>query len=594
MKKKNNLLNHSSRYTLNYITGLNLYAIVYFCSQILVCICTLIVVVSQVMNTPHLTDCCGHHYCQSCLSHWLDKASTHLCPFCRDTHFNHIQDKQLQRKINELIVLCSNSPHGCKWKGPLIDLEHHLNNNSRKGCDYELVNCPQKCGQLFERKDVAIHITNDCKFREVCCEHCGITTTHLLLDNHFITCEQLPIPCPKNCHMLVKRCNIDYHMQNDCPKEKIPCLFHDCGCNILIRRDDYEDHVEQCKDKYIVKAHEKVLSEVQSIRDEIFMVKAENSLLRSKIISLQEGLEISYKNAQFLKHQNSQLKSVLIDELGFLHASIKPCEILSVDCIRTQLRKQVIHLNPGECATFRFSNYSMHKNSGQVWYSPKFYITHGYAFCLAVHLNGVGAGRGTHVSIYLHQTIGEFDSVISWPFSFQEELEIKLMSQQELMKESRVSTLFKSGNNSPSSSHRLYAGISMTRGQSSSLMSETDQSKTPVQEQIHSSTTRSQITRSPIMHRKVVSEVKKNVNVIECQVMSISRVLNCPAKTLSQAVAKLELFCLQKTVDASVFLNSIVFQCKFGLCNDHLVSPTELADIEWEKWMAVHKSNSTS
>ena len=35
---------------------------------------------------------------------------------------------------------------------------------------------------------------------------------------------------------------------------------------------------------------------------------------------------------------------------------------------------------------------------------------------LAVHLNGVGAGKGTHVSIFLHQMVGEMDDELQWPF----------------------------------------------------------------------------------------------------------------------------------------------------------------------------------
>jgi len=54
------------------------------------------------------------------------------------------------------------------------------------------------------------------------------------------------------------------------------------------------------------------------------------------------------------------------------------------------------------------TSFSEYKESGKVWYTPPFYLPHRYKVCLAVHLNGVGAGKGMYVSIYLHQVAGEY------------------------------------------------------------------------------------------------------------------------------------------------------------------------------------------
>ena len=50
-------------------------------------------------------------------------------------------------------------------------------------------------------------------------------------------------------------------------------------------------------------------------------------------------------------------------------------------------------------------------------YSPPFYTSaHGYRLCLRAYLYGDGAGKGTHVSVFLVIMRSEFDDVLLWPF----------------------------------------------------------------------------------------------------------------------------------------------------------------------------------
>ena len=50
-------------------------------------------------------------------------------------------------------------------------------------------------------------------------------------------------------------------------------------------------------------------------------------------------------------------------------------------------------------------------------YSPPFYTSaHGYRLCLRAYLYGDGAGKGTHVSVFLVIMRSEYDDVLLWPF----------------------------------------------------------------------------------------------------------------------------------------------------------------------------------
>ena len=60
-----------------------------------------------VLRDPHLTGCCGHHYCQSCVQR-LKRDKT-PCPLCKEADFHTFLDKFILRKINELKVRLKHS-----------------------------------------------------------------------------------------------------------------------------------------------------------------------------------------------------------------------------------------------------------------------------------------------------------------------------------------------------------------------------------------------------------------------------------------------------------------------------------------------------
>ena len=50
-------------------------------------------------------------------------------------------------------------------------------------------------------------------------------------------------------------------------------------------------------------------------------------------------------------------------------------------------------------------------------YSPPFYTSpHGYRMCVRVYLNGDGAGKGTHISVFFILMPSEYDNLLTWPF----------------------------------------------------------------------------------------------------------------------------------------------------------------------------------
>ena len=62
-----------------------------------ICLCLL--------NDPHLTTCCGHHFCKDCI--FKVAQANKSCPMCKMKGFVAVVDKHVQRKIRALTVRCS-------------------------------------------------------------------------------------------------------------------------------------------------------------------------------------------------------------------------------------------------------------------------------------------------------------------------------------------------------------------------------------------------------------------------------------------------------------------------------------------------------
>jgi len=60
--------------------------------------------------------------------------------------------------------------------------------------------------------------------------------------------------------------------------------------------------------------------------------------------------------------------------------------------------------------TFTMQNVREFQKNREEWYSQPFYTRpRGYKMCLGVYANGIGMGKGTHLSVCLHRMWGEFD-----------------------------------------------------------------------------------------------------------------------------------------------------------------------------------------
>ena len=78
-----------------------------------------------VLGDPYQAKCCGTNFCHSCQQ--LIQADQSPCPICREENFQVFPNKELKHSIRQIHVWCTHREDGCKWRGELRELEHHLN-----------------------------------------------------------------------------------------------------------------------------------------------------------------------------------------------------------------------------------------------------------------------------------------------------------------------------------------------------------------------------------------------------------------------------------------------------------------------------------
>ena len=177
----------------------------------------------NVLREPMLADCCGQHYCKSCLQQCNRSSYTRRCPHCHRENYQSILDQSMQREINQLKIYCVNrSSKSCWWRDELSKLPRHLNTFCPQRENVEsLEKCPSGCGKMIKTGEIEVH-------REKCPSGCGkmIKTGEIEVHRE---------KCPSGCGKMIKTGEIEVH------REKCPS-----GCGKMIKTGEIEVHREKC------------------------------------------------------------------------------------------------------------------------------------------------------------------------------------------------------------------------------------------------------------------------------------------------------------------------------------------------------------
>lgn len=235
---------------------------------------------SQVLRKPTLTECCGSHFCEDCIT------DLYQCPGCNEMEFNSILDKRRWGKILELDVQCPLHNRGCMWTGELGVRGTHLD-PFNGDCEYTDVDCTYECGENLERNELAEHLEIFCPKRPSTCQYCKQTGEHeTITGDHKNKCLEYPVQCPNSCGIeYVKQSNFQQHLL-ECPDQVTECDFSYAGCNVQILRKDLTRHLEEDLHKHF------------SLQTEFFVKELEkkDELLRQVAKKRDEQMEQIFKD----------------------------------------------------------------------------------------------------------------------------------------------------------------------------------------------------------------------------------------------------------------------------------------------------------
>lgn len=344
-----------------------------------------------VTRDPSLTDCCGQHFCQSCIGRIVNDGNP--CSFCKAQSFVVVLDKKQRRKVYALKVACMMKKRGCGWTGELGELNLHLDVNTGS-CLYIDVRCTNSCGETLKKCHLDKHLLEMCPKREFSCEYCGFKATYEDVHNkHEPICVNYPLPCPNACEVSpVERGKLEQHL-TECSLQLVECQYAAAGCMYKVQRKDLASHLEQNLQQHLAMVSIFSFNTVEVLHKEMQSRLDEKE---TKIERVQAKLKKTEGTVAQLQRQLAEKEK----KIGILETQVKKLQKISP--IFPPL-------------TFIVSNFSEYKDKDTCIRAdgPTFY-THLEGCKLWVRICFGHSGR-RRMDVELWHVPGAYDGVLHWP-----------------------------------------------------------------------------------------------------------------------------------------------------------------------------------
>ena len=167
-----------------------------------------------------------------------------VCELCSAQGDKPLPMVKFRKKISELRTKCPLERRGCCWKGTIAEIETHLDL-----CLEFVMYCTNKCNVVMKRSDLMNHCKRECQNREVNCKHCNVKMKFKMLKIHYITCKELPLLCPIGCKRTIIRKEVELHVNDECPNTLLNC---EKECGRTIKRSEMQNHYKnECQNRKI-------------------------------------------------------------------------------------------------------------------------------------------------------------------------------------------------------------------------------------------------------------------------------------------------------------------------------------------------------
>ena len=406
---------------------------------------------------PHLTKCCGHVFCKSCLDAMKEAQSivNNICPVCRNEDFVTFPNKQVERDIKSLHVYCINKGKGCKWQGEVNCIENHLTKDG--GCKYGEVICTSGCGGKMLRRNLTKHVETKCPRRKVNCQYCHLRKEYQFIEGkHKKECAEYPLACPNKCEEAgcIRRKDMNKH-RSRCPLEVISCEYETMGCEVRMTRQTQKEHNKEkmeyhlhlTKCKLVETSNELSKNKVEltetkvKLKDQLDAADCKLERTISELNKTSLRLAVALDDLSVTRQQLSSIKVQFSDRFTKLESLLpKTNKNASITAVPTflpvhewssEVHKAAQASSTGNEVTpviFKMSGIAKKMKTKRDWFSDPFF-THkiGYRMRLQVDIAGCDEFKDTHCSLYVRLMRGRHDDDLSWPVKCS--LKVSLLNQ---------------------------------------------------------------------------------------------------------------------------------------------------------------------
>ena len=332
----------------------------------------------------------------------------------------------------------------CDWKGTLSEYRRHYNTHFYKKsikCEY--------CNAPFESKESLLaHLDKnneeclmkpiDCIYKEIGCSSYASYKSDLprdAQDVNYLRRENLVQHLNENANYHLELMVDHFKNSTDDLKSKIKELeFSETNENKIPNESNVdsigfeklklnETDINKTEDKLLVEKEQGLIKRIDKL------VQDQNGLVND-LTAITKNTDRVRKENQQLKESANKYKSMCLDlykTLEMTKNSLKIAEqrLISQEKISTNgvllLKISNVAEKIQEAKLGRLSSF----------YSQPFYShPNGYKMCARLYLNGDGAGKNTHFSIFLVLLKGEHDALLNWPF--KQKVTFTLFDQSEL------------------------------------------------------------------------------------------------------------------------------------------------------------------
>lgn len=286
----------------------------------------------SVLRDPYQSTCCGHSFCKACIEEI--KADYPACPSCYAEDFDTFEDEQLRRSLYAFKVRCPNKQRGCEWEGELGQLEKHLNANPSpsqileqlKGCQFIEIKCLH-CAKFFQRSQIQTHQSNQCPSRPTVCMYCDkyCSNNEDVTTNHWSLCAYYPENCPNKCGKILQRQNLAVHVSSSCPLAEVDCDFKEVGCHTTLLRKEMATHLSENVTSHLslmASSHAKLQTTVAEQDQLLKKFELSNERLQQRTVKLNQALETVKQNAVTLQQKLSKRDESLTQHLKSLQQQL--------------------------------------------------------------------------------------------------------------------------------------------------------------------------------------------------------------------------------------------------------------------------------